>query len=325
MRYLVTGAGGYIGSVLVPQLLNQGNSVFAVDTFIFGDTLPDHPRLTIVKTDVRDIFHYGNAWDWDAAIDLAAISNDPAGELDPAETWHVNYDAAFRTAKWAKEKSRIPRYVFASSCSVYGSSNGVLDERSELNPISTYSKAKAAAEKDILALTSDNFYPAIARQATVFGVSPRMRFDLVINTFARDLFLKNQIKIMGEGEQQRPFIHVQDTANALIWLTQAILRPTQIFNVGANWNNFTIDDVLYDVVDALGVDAFSFERISSPDIRSYKVDFSLIESYGWEAKKTVMAGAYEVYEALKDGMLDPHDPKTITVDWYKKLKGPRYA
>ncbi|TMJ11202.1 MAG: SDR family oxidoreductase, partial [Bacillati bacterium ANGP1] len=178
---LVTGAGGYIGSVLTRMLLEHGDSVTAVDRFFFGrQTLPpDDGRLRVIEGDIRTL-QQAELRGIDAVIDLAALSNDPAGELESEKTWAINHAGRVRIATLAKQAG-VPRYILPSSCSVYGFQEGLLDERSPVNPLTTYAKANRQAEGDTLALADAGFCVVVLRQATVYGLSPRMRFDLAIN------------------------------------------------------------------------------------------------------------------------------------------------
>src|SRR5918912_3171381 len=209
-RVLVTGAGGYIGSVLTRMLLEVGFRVVAVDRFFFGrHTLPpDGDGLRVARADIRWLdssFLDGI----DAVIDLAALSNDPVGELDPSKTWEINYQGRARVARMAKEHG-VRRYVLPSSCSIYGFQDGITDEFSRVNPLTTYAKANLAAERDVLALSDPDFCVVVLRQATVYGLSPRMRFDLAINGMVKGLVQQGQVPILREGTQWRPFVHVRD-------------------------------------------------------------------------------------------------------------------
>lgn len=317
---LVTGAGGYIGSVLVPLLLEAGYHVTALDRFFFGrDTLPHHPNLRTLEADIRTV-DAAVLEGKDAVIDLAALSNDPAGELDPEKTWDINHRGRVRIARLAKEFG-VARYVLPSTCSVYGFQDGFLDEESAVNPLTTYSKANLQAERDILPLADGDFCVVVLRQATVYGYSPRMRFDLAINGMVRGLVKNGKIPILRDGTQWRPFVHVQDTARAMLNMLEA---PTgtvngQIFNVGSDDQNVQIMPLAQTVAEAIGV-PFQYEWYGAPDHRSYRVSFRKItEITGYRTNESPADGAREVYEALRTGKANPDDPKTITVGWYKHL------
>ena len=242
MKVLVTGGGGYIGSTLIRLLLNEGYDVVVLDRLFFGrDPLKDvEDQIKIVRDDVR-WFDPKILEGIDAVFDLAALSNDPLGELDPSKTLEINYKGRVRVAKLAKKKG-VNRYVLASSCSVYGFQDTILDENSNVNPLTTYAKANYLAEKDILPLADKNFTATALRQATVYGFSYRMRFDLAINAMVRALYLNGKLKVMRDGTQWRPFVHVKDTSRAFITVLEAEpeLVNGQIFNVGSDEQNIQI-------------------------------------------------------------------------------------
>jgi Nucleoside-diphosphate-sugar epimerases len=251
---------------------------------------------------------------------MASLSNDPSGELDPQKTLEINYEGRVRVAKLSK-KLGVKRYVLASSCSVYGFQEGILTEESTLNPLTTYAKANALAEKEILSLADKSFKATVLRQATVYGLSYRMRFDLAINGMVLGFYKNGKIPIMRDGKQWRPFVHVKDTSNAFIKVLEAEpeLVNGQIFNVGSDEQNFQIFELAKLIAESINM-PFNYEWYGSPDNRSYKVSFKKIkEVLNFKPKYTPREGAKEVFEALKDGSLNPDDPRTITVKWYKHL------
>ena len=318
---LVTGAGGYIGSVLTRMLLDAGHAVTAVDAFYFGrQTLPaDGPRLRVVREDIRrlEAHHFRRI---DPVIDLAALSNDPSGELDAERTWQVNHAGRVRVAQLAK-RAGVSRYILPSSCSVYGFQDGLLDERSPVNPLTTYAKANYQAERDTLALAGPRFCAVVIRQATVYGLSPRMRFDLAINGIVRGMFKTGKIPILRDGTQWRPFVHVQDTARAMTQLLDASAQSIagEVFNIGADEQNYQVLALAQLVSEALGV-ACDCDWYGSPDRRSYQVSFRKArDRLGFRPQWTLREGAREIDVALRQRTVDPDDPKTITVSWYKHL------
>jgi len=321
MKVLVTGGAGYIGSVLCRMLIEKGFDVICLDRFFFGfDSIEEiRDKIKIVKEDIR-WFNPNILKDIDAVIDMASLSNDPSGELDPQKTLEINYEGRVRVAKLSK-KLGVKRYVLASSCSVYGFQEGILTEESTLNPLTTYAKANALAEKEILSLADKSFKATVLRQATVYGFSYRMRFDLAINGMVLGFYKNGKIPIMRDGKQWRPFVHVKDTSNAFIKVLEAEpeLVNGQIFNVGSDEQNFQIFELAKLIAESINM-PFNYEWYGSPDNRSYKVSFKKIkEVLNFKPKYTPREGAKEVFEALKDGSLNPDDPRTITVKWYKHL------
>lgn len=319
-KVLVTGAGGYIGSVLVPMLLEKNHEVRAVDRFFFGrDLLPEHPQLELVREDTRRLRleHLAGV---DHVIDLAALSNDPSGELFQRQTWEINHAARVRTAKLAKE-AKVKRYILPSSCSIYGfhENNVIVDEESPTNPLTTYAKANEKAEQEILPLADNRFCVVVIRQATVFGYSPRMRFDLAINGMTYGAWKTGVLPLMRDGSQWRPMVHVKDTSAAMCFLLEADRESVngQRFNIGSNDNNYQLGPLADIVVSALPKQ-IKIDWYGDPDHRSYRVSFDKISALGFRARYGAKDGAVEIYEALEAGKTDK-TPKTLTLDWYKEL------
>lgn len=322
---LVTGAGGYIGSVLVPKLLSRGYYVKALDRFFFGrDKLPVSENLEIIKDDVRmiskDIFK-----DVDFIIDLVAISNDPSGERFNEATWQINYQARVNIAKMAK-RIGVKRYIFPSSCSVYGYQEDIVDENSPTNPLTTYAKANLMAERDILPLADENFVVTVIRQATVFGYSPRMRFDLAINGMTYGAWKTGRLPLMRDGTQYRPFIHIDDTTDVMIFLLEypdVEKINGQIFNVGGGELNYQIGElgkIVKKIVEEETGVKVEIEWYGDPDKRNYKVSSEKIKKMlGWTPKKKVEDGVREIIQKLKNGEVDK-TIQTITLDWYTELE-----
>lgn len=317
---LVTGAGGYIGTTLVPMLLGEGYRVRVVDRFFFGrGLLPDHPNLEIVVEDTRKLTaaHVDGA---DAIIDLAAISNDPSGELFRQATLDINHRARVRTAGLGK-KAGVRRYVLPSSCSIYGAQEeGVTaDETSPSNPLTTYARANELAEHGVLALADESFCVVVLRQATVYGISPRMRFDLAVNGMTYGAWKTGQLPLMRDGTQWRPMVHVRDTARALMFMLEADPATVngETYNVGSASNTYQIS-ALGEVVQACVPKDVEIEWYGDPDLRSYRVAFGKIETLGYRAEKTAEDGVAEICRALDAGAVD-RTIETITLDWYKEL------
>ena len=319
-RVLVTGAGGYIGTTLVPMLLDAGIAVRAVDRFFFGrDLLSEHDKLEIVVEDSRKLSpeHFEGV---DAVIDLAAISNDPSGELFQEATLKINFHSRVRIAHLAKEAG-ARRYILPSSCSIYGfqEDGHIADETSPTNPLTTYARANEMAEQGVLPLADEKFCAVVLRQATVYGLSPRMRFDLAINGMTYGAWKTGRLPLMRDGTQWRPMVHVRDTARAQIFMLEA--DPTkvngQIFNVGSADNTYQIGPLGEVVAGCIPKDV-EIEWYGDPDRRSYRVTFDKIEALGYRTEKTAADGVAEICEALEAGTIDK-TTQTITLEWYKEL------
>jgi nucleoside-diphosphate-sugar epimerase len=320
-RVVVTGGAGYIGSVLTEMLLDAGYEVTVLDRFFFGPTL-DHlsgrEGLRLVRDDVRTFTPtvLDGAY---AVCDLAALSNDPAGDLDPEKTREINHRGRARVARLARERG-VERYVLASSCSVYGFQNGVLDEQSTTQPLTTYAHANLDAEASNLPLAAAGFCVTALRQATVYGLSARMRFDLAINGMTLGVFHGGRVRVLRDGTQWRPMVHVRDTSRAFLAVLGAPPEAVngQIFNVGSDEQNFQILPLARRVSEAVGR-PFEMEWYGDPDHRSYRVSFSKIQrTLGYEARYTPEDAAREIFAALQSGRTAP-DLRTRTVEWYKNL------
>jgi nucleoside-diphosphate-sugar epimerase len=317
---LVTGAGGYIGTTLVPMLLEQTYRVRAVDRYFFGeDLLPTHANLEVVQEDARKI-DAKLLTGVDYVIDLVAISNDASGELFQKETYAINHVAGANIAKLAKSAG-VKRYILPSSCSSYGfqDSSVVADEQTKTNPLTIYAKANELAERNVLHFASDNFTVIVLRQATVYGFSPRMRFDLAINGMTYGAWKTGVLPLMRDGKQWRPMVHVKDTARAQIFMIEADAAKVngQIFNVGSEENNYQLGRLAEIVAQNVQRDV-KIEWYGDPDRRSYRAGFGKINALGYRALYCAEDGVKDVCEALESGRVD-RTTKTITLDWYREL------
>lgn len=322
MQVLVTGGGGYIGSILVPRLLKERYKVKVLDRFFFGkETLKEvskNKNLKLIQDDIR-WFDPKILKNVDVVIDLAALSNDPSGELNPKITFDINHKGRARVAKLSKENG-VERYILASSCSIYGFRDGNLNEKSPINPLTTYAKANRKAEISAKKLADEKFTVTLLRFATVFGFSPRMRFDLAVNGMVLGFFKNKKIPIMRDGKQWRPFIHIKDVAEAYIDVIKAEKEKIngELFNVGSNNQNYQILELAKEVSKAMKI-PFKKEWYGDPDTRSYKIDFNKINRVlGYRTKFGVSEGAREISNALKNNKTTD-SIQTKTVEWYKYI------
>jgi dTDP-4-amino-4,6-dideoxygalactose transaminase/nucleoside-diphosphate-sugar epimerase len=322
----VTGGGGYLGCHVVRILLGKGHAVRLFDRFCFGDAavepLKDSGDCEIVRGDVRRLQEFPSLLEGvDAVVHLAGLANDPSCDLDPEMAMDVNYESTKELAE-AAARGHVKRFVFASSCSVYGTGVfDMLDEESPTNPVSTYGKSKLAAENVLLQMRSKFFEPVIARPATLFGWSARMRFDLAVNQMAATAVRSKVVSVFGGGAQWRPFVHVTDAADALVRMVEASSAHVagQVFNVGADDLNFRIRD-LADLVAGL-FDGIEVEEIKSDeDVRTYRVVFDKVRDVlGAACEHTIEHGVEEVRQWLADESLDPFASAYFNVRRMKEL------
>jgi nucleoside-diphosphate-sugar epimerase len=321
MNFLVTGGAGYIGVPLIEKLLEKGHKVSCLDRLFFGkDTLSKlekNSNLSLIRDDIR-WFNPELLKEKDIVIDLASLSNDPSGELDPTKTYDINYRGRLRVAKLAK-KYGVLRYILASTCSVYGFSSQILDETSQTNPITTYAKSAVNAEVDVLTLSDEKFTVIVPRFATVYGLAPRMRFDLAINAMILKLYKTGKISVMRDGSQWRPFIHVKDVAKAYMFLAEAESQKLngQIFNIGSNEQNYQLYSLAKILGDSLGK-PYEIDWYGDADKRSYRVNFDKVKRLNYKVDYTPERAIKEIRNALDSGEVTD-DAKTRTVEWYKHL------
>jgi nucleoside-diphosphate-sugar epimerase len=319
---LVTGGAGYLGSVLVPQLLQAGQRVIVLDRFFFGDqdlTALDGAELR--TGDIRSV----EAKDFegvDIVIDLAGLSNDPTCDLDPRLTTEINHHGSVRVAKKAAEAG-VDRYILSSSCSVYGHTRDILDEQSEKRPLSRYAEAKLAAEQDILDLAEKNPGTCFTflRNPTLFGMSERMRFDLVVNIMTLHAYSKRKVTVMGTGKHWRPLLHVADVSRAFCLVAQAEreLVDGQIFNVGDDELNYRIVTIAFKVKTVLPETHIEMLN-DDPERRDYRVSFKKFkDALGFTAEHGVGDGVRDIVEALEAGRIIPDDLRWYTLKYYRYL------
>ena len=304
MRVLLTGHRGYIGSVMVPMLLNHGHELVGLDTdwferCTFTGTIPE---VESIKKDTRDI-EESDIEGFDAIIHLAGLSNDPMGDFRPMITEEINDAASVRLAKMAK-KVGVKRFLFASSCSNYGASgDNFLTEEADFNPVTAYGKSKVEVELAVTKIADDNFCPTYLRASTAFGVSPRIRFDLVINNLTAWAVTTGRVFLKSDGTPWRPVVHVEDICRAYIAVLHAPidLIHNESFNVGLTTENYQMSElaeIVQDVVPGCRVD---YADDAGPDKRCYRVDCNKIARVLHEFKPqwTARRGVEELYQEYK--------------------------
>lgn len=305
MRILVTGHEGYIGSVMTPMLTAAGHAVTGIDSGLFdGCTFGPQPTaVSGLRKDIRDVTP-ADLEDLDAVVHLAAISNDPIGNLDASATDAINHAATVQVARAAKEAG-VKRFLFASSCSLYGAADpeDLLDESADMNPVTAYGVSKIDAEGGLLELCDQDFTCVLLRNATVYGLSPKLRADLVVNNLVGFAYTTGKILMMSDGTPWRPLLHVQDFVRAFIAALEAPADVVngQAFNVGRQGENYQIRDIAEIVAEVIPGTEISYAEGAGPDARCYRVDFSKFArtfpeaGLHWDVRRGVeeLADAYE--------------------------------
>jgi len=317
MEILLTGGAGYVGSILTKKLLSKGHFVHIIDKLAFGGNsllgVINNPNLNFIKEDVFNINEHLEIFNRiDAIIHLAAIVGDPACKKQPELAEKTNLIASKKIFDIANKSSKVKRFIFASTCSNYGKMNGneLVNEDSSLSPVSLYARLKVSFEEYLLnSETRNDFYPTSLRFATVYGFSPRMRFDLTVNEFTRDLFFNKQLEVYGE-QFWRPYCHVQDITDAVIKVLEAEPKNINhsVFNVGNSNENYT-KKMLVDLISEYIANTNVKYVHKDEDPRDYKVDFSKINKIlGYNTTRTVKDGVKEIIKILKNEIiLNPYD------------------
>lgn len=323
MRILLTGHTGYIGAVMTPFLAARGHDVVGLDSDLFRGcdfgryVQPAQSRIR----DVRDV-EARDLEGFDAVVHLAAISNDPLGDLNPDCTYDINHRASVRLARVAREAG-VRRYVYSSSCSVYGAANpeDILDETSSFSPVTPYAKSKVMVEDEVRPLATPDFSPIFMRNATVYGVSPRLRGDLVVNNLVGWAMTTGRVHLKSDGTPWRPLVHVEDLCLAFACALEAPKDAihNQAFNVGRNQENYRISQVAELVAKAVAGSVLSYEQGAGPDPRCYRVDFGKIERTlpAFRPSWTVARGVDQLVAAYREIGLRQED---LEGDRYLRIK-----
>jgi nucleoside-diphosphate-sugar epimerase len=323
-KVLVTGAGGYVGIPLCQQLLDGGHSVIALDRYFFGKDkfgeTANHPNLNLLVDDIRTLSPKVLAG-LHAVIDLAGLSNDASADIDPSLTTAINHEGGIRLANLAKDAG-VRRYVYSSSASVYGQGKEIaLNESAQCRPQTRYAESKLRVEDALRSLHGNSFETVILRNATVFGLAPRMRFDLAINIMTVRAWKDRVIYVMGGGEQWRPFVHVKDACRALkLGLeADAAIVSGETFNVGSDDMNYQIKQLARFVLDVIP-NAVIHMIPDEPDKRTYNLSFAKItQQLRFTPTIRVHEGIVEIKQALERGVLTSEDPTCYTLQWYRAL------
>jgi nucleoside-diphosphate-sugar epimerase len=318
MRVLITGHLGYIGTVMAPMFLSEGHDVVGLDSDLyrsctFGDGLVEVPSI---RKDVRDV-EMDDLKGVEAVCHLAGLSNDPLGDFNPELTYEINHKASVRLAALAKEAG-VQRYVFSSSCSCYGAAgDDMLTEEASFNPVTPYGKSKVWTERDVSPMADDNFSPTFLRNATAYGVSPRLRFDLVLNNLAAWAFTTGKIVMKSDGSPWRPIVHIRDIASAFLAVVAAPreLIHNKAFNVGVTEDNLQIRDIARIVGQTIPDCSVQFADGASPDARNYRVNCDRLPETlpSFQPQWNARLGAQELYKAYKKYGITLED-----------FEGPRY-
>jgi nucleoside-diphosphate-sugar epimerase len=304
MKVLVTGHNGYIGSVMVPFLQRAGHEIVGLDTYLYEDCTfgPKVPDVTAIRADLRDVTP-GDLVGFDAVIHLAALCNDPLGNQNPAATYDINHHASVHLAKAAKAAG-VGRYLFASSCSLYGlAGDEMLTEEASFNPITPYGESKILTEQDVRPLADDRFSPTFLRNATAYGVSPRLRCDIVVNNLVGYAITQGDVLIQSDGSPWRPLVHVEDISRAFLAVLEAPreLIHNQAFNVGRNEDNLRVRQIADMVKEIVPNCTIRYAQGGGPDPRCYRVDCSKIARAlpAFHPQWTVRNGVVELYQAYR--------------------------
>ena len=304
MNVIVTGHKGFIGTIMVPMLQAAGHKVRGIDSDLYRNSTYGTPPAKVdeIIKDVRDV-EKADLQGADAIVHLAALSNDVLGDLNPDMTYEINHKASVRIAAMAKEVG-VPRFVFASSCSMYGAAGeDVLDESASFNPVTAYAISKVLVERDVRELAGDGFSPVFMRNATAYGVSPRIRFDLVINNLVAWAYTTGLVRMKSDGTPWRPVVHIEDISRAVVAVLAAPREKihNEAYNVGSSAETYQIKTLADMVTRTVPDSRIEFAGDAGPDKRNYKVNFSKYSSAFPSHLPTLTAerGVQSIYESYR--------------------------
>lgn len=302
MKVFLTGHRGYVGNVMHQMLTKNNYDVVGCDVGFYPEGFIEisNNQENSISKDIRDVTE-DDISDCSAIIHLAALSNDPLGEMNSSLTHDINFLATLHLAKLAK-KVGIERFIYSSSCSTYGANSDLVDENSSLAPITAYAKSKVNSELELIKLKDENFFPVILRNATAFGASSSQRLDIVVNNLTCSAYATGKVKLLSDGTAWRPLIHVEDMSQAFI---ECLKAPTEkirgeIFNVGGNEENYTVREIAESVEDIVPDSIIEYSNKSNKDLRSYKVSFDKIKNQlNFKPKWTLRDGIKQMYDIVK--------------------------
>jgi nucleoside-diphosphate-sugar epimerase len=327
MRVLVTGHKGYIGTILVPMLLGEGHEVVGFDSDLYSRCtfMEGIVNVPEIRKDVRDV-ELSDLEGIDAVMHLAGLSNDPLGDLNPGLTYEINHRASIRLAELSK-KAGARRFIFSSSCSNYGAAgDDLIDEHGAFNPVTPYGESKVLVERDLLKLADDTFSPILLRNATAYGVSPRLRFDLVLNNLIAWAYTTGKVFLKSDGSPWRPIVHIEDIARAFVAVLHAPIQRVhkEAFNVGRTDQNFRIRELAEIVMQTVPGSEITFAAQAGPDKRNYRVDCSkIVKSIpefrpAWDARRGARE-LFETYRRIGLALEEFEGPKFKRIDHIKML------